>query len=254
MIRKRQSERSERRFEIAMLGCRRSIVPARICSCRTQHQDLATAPVDENYEFKIMNYRKLTCAVAWALLAVAFIIHNSSFAYAQTKTTVSDTIHAPDGSLPSGKIVMRSKSTFTAADGTVVFSGSVATATVTNGTFSVSLIPNAGSTPSGTSYSAIYMLAGVPYREETWVVPASATPVDLSAVRSATLSGPSGSVTASQMPALTGDATSTAGSVETSVVGCPFWIDSTQPGRRAIGGPVPDPQRTDDHRRLLRKR
>jgi len=205
MIRKRQNEGLRRRFKIVMRGCRPGTRPG---GPRRQKAEGSRQPA-------------LTHLVIAALLLLsAFCFPLSVFA--QAKTTVSDTIHGPDGSLPSGKIVLRSKSTFTAADGTVVFSGSVATATVTNGTFSVSLIPNAGSTPSGTSYSAIYMLAGVPYREETWVVPASATPVDLSAVRSATLSGPSGSVTASQMPALTGDATSTAGSVETSVVGVHF--------------------------------
>ena len=140
--------------------------------------------------------------VASVILALSFVICNSSFVFAQTKTTVSDTIHGPDGSLPSGQIVISSKSTFTASDGTVVFAGVVATATVANGSFSVSLVPNAGSTPTGTSYSAIYKLAGVPYKEETWVVPSSASPVGLSTVRSATLSGPSQVLSASQLPAV----------------------------------------------------
>jgi len=216
MIRKRRSERSERRFKIAMLGCRLGTMQ------EPTNSELGNRANSESRIAK--SGRKSFPLLATRYLQLAFFaaLFAPSLLLAQAKTTVTDTIHAPDGSLPSGKIVMRSKSTFTAADGTVVFSGSVATATVTNGTFSVSLIPNAGSTPSGTSYSAIYMLAGVPYREETWVVPVSATPVDLSAVRSATLSGPSESVAASQMPALTGDATSTAGSVETSVVGVHF--------------------------------
>ena len=136
---------------------------------------------------------------------------------AQTKTTVADTIHGPDGSLPDGQIVISANSTFTAADGSVVFRGTVATVTVTNGGFSAALIPNAGSTPSGTSYSAIYKLAGVPYRDETWVVPASATPVNLSAVRSAALGSPSQLVLSSQMPALTGDVTTNAGSTVTTI-------------------------------------
>jgi hypothetical protein len=158
------------------------------------------------------------------LLARCFLLLLSAFClplsvYAQAKTTVSDTLHAPDGALPGGQIVIKSQSTFTAADGTVVFQGAVATATVTNGAFSVALIPNAGSTPSGTSYNAIYKLAGVPYREETWVVPASATPVGLSVVRSTSLSGPSAMVSPSQMPALGGDLNSSAGSASASVVG-----------------------------------
>jgi hypothetical protein len=216
---KRQSERSGRRFKIGMRGCLRSIVRARVCSHSAERWGWSTAPVEGNHEFKIMNYRKVLRAVAWAMLAAAFIIHNSSFACAQTKTTVTDTIHGPDGSLPSGQIAISSKSTFTASDGTVVFAGTVATATVSNGSFSVALVPNSGSTPSGTSYKAIYKLSGVPYREETWVVPASATPVDLAAVRSASLSGLSAMVSPSQMPALSGDVNSSAGSTSASVVG-----------------------------------
>jgi Pectate lyase superfamily protein len=204
MIRTRQSEKSGKRFEIAMRGCLRSIVPARGCSRSAQRRGLATVPIDGNYEFEIMNYRRLLRAAAWALLAAAFIIHHSSFAYAQTTTTVTDTIHGPDPAQagPSGQIVISSKSTFTASDGSVVFAGVVANATVANGSFSVSLVPNAGSVPSGTSYSAIYKLSGVPYKEETWVVPSSATPVDLSTVRSATLSGPSQKISPSQLPAV----------------------------------------------------
>ncbi|HET9179689.1 MAG TPA: hypothetical protein VFQ24_15140 [Terriglobia bacterium] len=52
-------------------------------------------------------------------------------AFCQAKTTISDTIHAPDGSLPSGQIVISATSTFTAADGAVVFQGTAATATAT---------------------------------------------------------------------------------------------------------------------------
>ena len=201
MIRKRQSERSERRFKIGMRGCQ-----------------LGTK-YEGGYEFRVMSCRKILSLLLFAGFGFALITQNTELLLAQTKTTVSDTIHAPDGSLPSGQIVIKSQSTFTAADGTVVFEGAVATATVTNGAFSVALIPNAGSTPSGTSYNAIYKLAGVPYREETWVVPSSATPVGLSVVRSTRLSGPPAMVSPSQMPALSGDLSSSAGSASASVVG-----------------------------------
>jgi Pectate lyase superfamily protein len=202
MMLKRQSERSGRRFEIGMRGS----LPAMLReAARRQKAD---------------GSRQRTFGptlVGLCLLLSAFCFPPT--VRAQTMTTITDTIHRPDGSLPSGQIVISSKSTFTASDGTVVFAGAVATATVTNGSFSVALIPNSGSTPSGTSYSAIYKLAGVPYREETWVVPASATPVDLAAVRSTSLNGPSTMVSASQMPALSGDVNSSAGSASASVVG-----------------------------------
>jgi Pectate lyase superfamily protein len=161
MMLKKPGERSVRRLKIAMRGC----LPA--------------------------------IALALAVGAAVF----PPAAFAQTRTTVADTIHAPDGGLPSGQIVISATSTFTAADGSVVLRGTVVTVTVTNGAFSVALIPNAGSTPLGTSYSAIYKLAGVPYRNETWVVPSSASPVTLAEVRAAVLSGPSQLVSSSQLPA-----------------------------------------------------
>jgi len=136
----------------------------------------------------------ITLAVVMCLLTL------SPLAAAQITTTVADTVHAPDGSLPSGQLVISATSTFTAADGTVVFQGTVATAPVTNGAFSVALVPNAGSTPAGTSYSVVYKLNGVAYRNETWVVPQSPTPVKLADVRSTTLGTPSQMVAASQLP------------------------------------------------------
>jgi len=133
-----------------------------------------------------------------AALAVAAVLPPPAFG--QTTTTVADTIHGPDGSLPNGQIVISATSTFTAADGTVVFQGTVATVPVTNGAFSVALVPNAGSTPTGTSYSVTYKLNGVAYRTETWVVPQSAAPVKLADVRSAALGAPSQMVAPSQLP------------------------------------------------------
>jgi hypothetical protein len=184
MTRKRRSERSGKRFKIAMRGCQPGM------------------KYEGGYEFRVMSCRKILSLLLFAAFGFALITQNTEPLLAQTKTTVSDILHGPDGSLPSGQIVISSKSTFTASDGTVVFAGVVATATVANGSFSVPLVPNAGSTPAGTSYSAIYKLAGVPYKEETWVVPASASPVDLSTVRSATLSGPSQVLAPSQLPAV----------------------------------------------------
>ena len=140
-----------------------------------------------------------TMLVSICLLLSAFCFPPSVLA--QTRTTVADTIHAPDGSLPTGQIIISAPSTFTAADGTVVFQGTVATAAVTNGAFSVGLVPNAGSSPSGTSYKALYELSGVAYRSETWVIPSSANPVNLAVVRSIVLSGPSAMVAAAQLPA-----------------------------------------------------
>jgi hypothetical protein len=54
--------------------------------------------------------------------------------------------------------------------------------TVTNGAFSVNLIPNIGALPPGTSYTATYQVTNATI-VETWIVPQSSTPVNLLAVR-----------------------------------------------------------------------
>jgi Pectate lyase superfamily protein len=147
--------------------------------------------------------RQFEIGLRGCLLVVALgLLMPVSLLRAQTKTTVTDTIHAPDGSLPNGQIIISASSTFTAADGTVVFQGTVATATVANGVFSVALVPNTGSVPAGTSYRALYELSGVGYRSETWVVPGSSSPVNLAAVRSVLLSSPSAMVAATQLPSV----------------------------------------------------
>ncbi len=106
----------------------------------------------------------------------------STVLFGQAKTTVTDTIYNADGSKPSGTLVATNLSTFTSADNFVIAAGSKVTATITNGLFSIQLVPNAGSNPSGTSYAVNYYLPGLSMTE-TWVVPSSVPPVNLAAVR-----------------------------------------------------------------------
>lgn len=125
-----------------------------------------------------------------AVIAFAAMTLAPARALAVTSTTVSDTVHNPDGSTPSGTLVVHNNATFTAADGTVVPKGLVAVVSVTSGAFTVNLVPNAGSTPAGSSYNAVYNL-GQTYLTETWVVPSSATPVNLMQVRASPPPSPS---------------------------------------------------------------
>ncbi|HUZ46011.1 MAG TPA: glycosyl hydrolase family 28-related protein [Terriglobia bacterium] len=131
----------------------------------------------------------------------AFVAALIQPAFAQTRTTVSDTLYSPAGNALSGTVTITNNATFTAADGTVVPKGAVGTATVVNGAFSVSLVPNAGSTPSGSSYNVIYSL-GSAYLHETWVVPSSASPVTLAEVRTSPAPTPSVMIAASQLPVI----------------------------------------------------
>lgn len=117
-------------------------------------------------------------------------------AICQVTTTVTDTIYSPSGTPLSGMITITNNVTFQASDGTVVPQGVIAVVPVTVGAFTVNLIPNQGSTPTGTSYQATYFVNGTKLNE-TWTIPQSSTPVNLSAVR--------------VLPILTGGATSFSG-------------------------------------------
>ncbi|MGD0221735.1 MAG: hypothetical protein ABSF71_05320 [Terriglobia bacterium] len=106
---------------------------------------------------------------------------------AQVKTIVTDNLLGPDGSPANGTITISASGAFQSADGHNVAQGWRIQVPVSNGSFTVSLIPNQGATPSGQndSYVVIYNLTsslGTSYWSETWFVP-STGPVGLAAVR-----------------------------------------------------------------------
>jgi len=110
----------------------------------------------------------------------AFVVSAS----AQTLVNVNDTLYNADGTKASGRIVI-SWDPFTAGSTTV--DGGTLTYTIPSsgvnwGVVNVSLYPNVGASPAGTSYRAQYFLANRASYSETWVVPASG-PVTIAAVR-----------------------------------------------------------------------
>lgn len=104
---------------------------------------------------------------------------------AQQTTIVADTLHGPSGLLLSGRLVITNQTAFVSADGFEIPAGNQITVNVTDGSFSVQLVPNIGAIPSGTSYSVAYYL---PNRRstETWVVPQTPNPANLANVRALT--------------------------------------------------------------------
>jgi hypothetical protein len=118
------------------------------------------------------------------------------------KTTVADTLYNADGSLAAGRVVI-SWPTFQAGACTVI-AGQVAI-TVINGALGVQLYPNDAATPAGTSYRVQYALRSGRVSTEYWVVPASATPVALVAVRSPTVPVPALMVSQAQVTNLPAD-------------------------------------------------
>jgi hypothetical protein len=100
---------------------------------------------------------------------------------AQNRTTVRDTLYNADGSRTAGQIEI-TWNAFLSADGKTIAAGKI-TRRITDGVLGLALVPNAGTTPAGTSYAVTYLLASGLSYSETWVVPQSDTPVSLAAVR-----------------------------------------------------------------------
>jgi trimeric autotransporter adhesin len=100
-------------------------------------------------------------------------------------TQVTDTVYRADGTPATGTVIV-SWQAFTTASGQAVPSGTTS-ATITSGALSLQLVPNAGSTPMGTYYTAVYHLDDGSVSREFWVVPVSQFPVLVSAIRSTVL-------------------------------------------------------------------
>ena len=115
---------------------------------------------------------------------------HSSLLLAQQKTSVADTLLGPDGAPVAGSFVVTCPRTFVSADGSTVLAQSKTSVTLAaNGSFSVNLIPNAGSSPGGSTYQVQYT-ANSRVVTEIWVVPISTSPVNLAAVRTASPPSP----------------------------------------------------------------
>src|ERR1700755_803108 len=100
-------------------------------------------------------------------------------------TQITDTVYRADGTPAAGSVIV-SWQAFTAASGQAVPSGTTS-ATITGGALSLQLVPNAGSMPMGTYYTAVYHLDDGSVSREFWVVPVSQFPVLVSAIRSTVL-------------------------------------------------------------------
>ncbi len=109
-----------------------------------------------------------------ALLVGTFLCGSSWNAEAQiTTTTIQDTIYNADGSVASGTVLVSWTSFSTAANGTVA-AGNLTATIGADGLLSLNLTPNAGATPAGTYYTAVYHLLSGAVSKEYWLVPAVA--------------------------------------------------------------------------------
>jgi hypothetical protein len=103
-----------------------------------------------------------------------------------TTTTVADTINHADGTPATGTVLI-SWPAFTTSNGNSIPSGSTSVIIASNGALSVQLIANAGSTPVGSYYTAVFHLDDGSISQEYWVVPVSTAAVRISAIESTVL-------------------------------------------------------------------
>lgn len=137
-------------------------------------------------------HRTRLAVLALWLMTIHWLGIGTVYGQSPALTTVKDTVYASDGTLASGTVVITWQG-FVSADTRAVFGGNK-TVPLTNGELAVALVPNAGATPSGTSYRVRYYQQGGLYFEETWVVPAS-SPLTSPGPPTVTPQGTTGSTT-----------------------------------------------------------
>jgi len=123
---------------------------------------------------------------SWMLIGILLTALTVSGAAQIATTTVADTINHADGSAATGTVLI-SWPAFTTSNGNSIPSGSTSVALASNGMLDVQLIANAGSTPIGSYYTAVFHLDDGSISQEYWVVPASTTAVKVSAIESTVL-------------------------------------------------------------------
>lgn len=121
---------------------------------------------------------------------LALLVGCSDVAMAQVATTtVQDTVYSADGTFASGTVLV-SWGAFTTAAGQAVPAGSTSATIGANGVLTMSLAPNAGSTPMGSYYTAVFHLSDGTTSREYWVVPVAPVgggPAKLAAIQSQVL-------------------------------------------------------------------
>ena len=104
-------------------------------------------------------------------LMVATIAGHVKTAVAQVSTTtVQDTVYSANGK-PVGGTLLVSWSSFTTAGGQGVPAGSTSTTIGSGGQLSIALAPNAGGSPIGSYYTAIFHLNDGTTSRQYWVIP-----------------------------------------------------------------------------------
>ncbi len=114
--------------------------------------------------------RLLKAGVIWLAMAACEVV------WAQTvpTTTVEGTVYLADGSTAAGTLLV-SWPAFTTAGNQAVAAGNLTVTIGTGGSVSVNLAANAGSSPAGLYYTAVFHLSDGTVSTQYWVVPVATT-------------------------------------------------------------------------------
>src|SRR5690349_7512034 len=99
---------------------------------------------------------------------------------APTTTRVADTVYRADGT-PATGVLLISWPAFSTADGQAVAAGNKSVTLGAQGSLSVDLVPNIGSSPANTIYTVVFQLDDGA-KTEFWMVPTT-SPVTVAAIR-----------------------------------------------------------------------
>jgi hypothetical protein len=108
-----------------------------------------------------------------ALISTALSLGIMAEAQSVSTTTVLGTVYLANGQPATGTVIV-SWPAFTTASGAAVTADSTAVTIGSDGFLSANLAPNAGATPTGLYYTAVYHLSDGTTSTEYWVVPAAA--------------------------------------------------------------------------------
>ena len=124
----------------------------------------------------------------WTLVGVLLaVMATAPGLWAQVATTtVQDTVYSANGSPAQGTVIV-SWAAFTTAGGSSVAAGSTSAAIGANGGLTISLAPNAGATPTGSYYTAVFHLSDGTTSRQYWVIPVTAAAVKLAAIENQVL-------------------------------------------------------------------
>ncbi len=129
----------------------------------------------------------LLAPLSWMMWWSAISVQSARAQSGPATTTVSDTVYRADGT-PARGVLLISWGPFTTATGVPVAAGNLSTTLGAGGVLQVSLVANAGATPSSAYYQVVYQLDDGTVRTEYWLVPTS-SPANLAAVRATPGSG-----------------------------------------------------------------